>query len=193
MLPLDGPLHWTPWVVLQKCVNCSCVLLQIGKSSILSKVYQKQGKCSSPEVCQLLETWSTCMSYQSCFSNQSQTQWYRCVLTKNEEQGEGTLHRVPIRLGKQQVGWRTRSRPRAMSRARTRPRAVCCNLQVQEFGTRHCFPHSSLQQGGFPQQNRKKKKHFFAHLLFPYCQRETDVELRWKENRGCFFFALMIF
>ena len=30
------------------------------------------------------------MSYQICFSNKSQTRWYRCVLTKNKEQGEGT-------------------------------------------------------------------------------------------------------
>ena len=37
---------------------------------------------------------------------------------------------------------------------------------------------------------KKEEKHFFAHLLFPDCHEETDVELRWKENRGSFFFAL---
>ena len=34
---------------------------------------------------------------------------------------------------------------------------------------------------------KKEEKHFFAHLLFPDCHEETDVELRWKENRSCFF------
>ena len=51
-------------------------------------------------------------------------------------------------------------------------------------------PTKVCNKMAFLNKMKKEAEHFFAHLLFPDCQGETDVELRWKENRGSFFFAL---